>query len=79
MTQVIDGRLLLPPEPLELTLAALDALAPGCELVLLVNCQPHPLYRVLERNGFAWTEGTAPDGSVEVRIFHAPGTAPGGT
>ena len=36
--RVIDGRDLLPPEPMELTLAALDALEPGQELLLLLLC-----------------------------------------
>jgi uncharacterized protein (DUF2249 family) len=69
MTKVIDGRQLVPPEPLELTLAALDDLAEGEEIVLLVNCQPQPLYRVLRRAGFAWREVAAPDGSFEIHIF----------
>jgi len=72
MTKVIDGRLLTPPEPLELTLAALDDLAEGEEIVLLVNCQPRPLYRVLQRAAFAWREVAAPDGSFEIHIFRRP-------
>lgn len=69
--QVIDGRDMLPPEPMELTLAALDTLPPEGELVLLLYCQPHPLYQILRRNGYAWTEATQGDGTTEIRIRKA--------
>ena len=74
MPRIIDGRPLPPPQPFELTLEALDDLAPGDELLLLLNCQPLPLYRVLARNGFDWREAPRDDGSFEIHIFHrAPG------
>jgi len=68
---VIDGRDLQPPEPLELALTALDTLAPEDELVLLLYCQPHPLYQILRRNGYVWTETMQPDGTNEIRIRKA--------
>lgn len=68
MPRVIDGRELQPPEPLELTLIALDTLAPGEELLLLLYCQPHPLFDVLRRNGYAWQEAVQQDGTHEIRI-----------
>jgi hypothetical protein len=66
--RVIDGRELQPPEPLELALAALASLAPGEELVLLLRCEPVPLYSILDRNGYAYRSKLMPDGSNEVRI-----------
>lgn len=66
--QVIDGRDMQPPEPMELTLAALDNLAPDGEIVLLLYCQPHPLYQILRRNGYAWTESMQADGTNEIHI-----------
>jgi uncharacterized protein (DUF2249 family) len=66
--RTIDGREMQPPQPLEATLAALDELAAGEELLLLLYCQPQPLYQVLKRNGYAWTETLRGDGTVEVRI-----------
>ena len=51
MSRIIDGREMQPPEPLERTLAALDQLAPGEELILLLHCEPQPLYSILRRNG----------------------------
>ncbi len=71
MFRVIDGRDLQPPEPLELTLTALDVLPAGEELLLLLYCQPHPLYQALRRNGFAWTETLREDGTYEIRIRKA--------
>lgn len=68
---VIDGRELQPPEPLELTLAALDTLQPGQEVLLLLYCEPHPLYSILKRNGYAYAAEFLPDGTNQVRIWKA--------
>ena len=65
---VIDGRGMEPPEPLEATLAALDTLPAGEELTLLLYCQPHPLYQVLRRNGYVWSEQREDDGTNVIRI-----------
>ncbi len=69
--QVIDGRDMMPPEPLELTLGALDDLAEGEELLLLLRGRPYPLYDILRRNGYVHDTRVADDGSVEVRIRKA--------
>lgn len=69
--QVIDGRDLQPPEPLELTLAALETLVPGEELVVLLYCQPVPLYTVLDQNGYRYRAELRPDGTNEIRISKA--------
>ena len=66
--RVIDGRELVPPEPLELTLAALESLAPGEELLLLLYCEPHPLYSILEGNGYRYHAELRADGTNEIRI-----------
>jgi len=68
---LIDGRNLVPPEPLELTLTALDALADGDELVLLLYCQPQPLFGILRQNGYKWSERMQDDGTHEIRIRKA--------
>ena len=65
---MIDGRDLLPPEPLELTLAALDQLTAGDELLLLLNRRPAPLFGILRRHGYVWDECVQGDGSFEVTI-----------
>ena len=69
--RLIDGRDLLPPEPLELALAELATLAPGEELVMLLRCEPLPLYSILDRNGFGYRSRIRSDGSNEVRIRKA--------
>lgn len=65
---IVDGRDLLPPEPMEQTLAALDKLPPGGEVVLLVHCQPRPLFNILQRNGYRWEESAHPDGHHQIVI-----------
>jgi uncharacterized protein (DUF2249 family) len=69
--RVIDGRDMQPPEPLEKALEALDTLAPDGEIILLLHCQPHPLYQILRRNGYVWTETLQADGTNEIHIRKA--------
>jgi hypothetical protein len=71
MATVIDGRELQPPEPLELALTVLDTLPDSEELVMLLYCQPHPLYQALRRNGYVWEEIALPDGCFEIHIRKA--------
>ncbi len=66
--QLIDGRDMEPPEPLELALAALATLAPGAELIMLLRCEPLPLYSVLDRNGYRYRSERRADGSNEIHI-----------
>ena len=73
MTTVIDGRELQPPEPMERTLEALDQLAEGDDVLLLLYCQPHPLFNILRNSGYAWSEEVQTDGTREIRIRKAPG------
>lgn len=68
MTIEIDGRELQPPEPMELTLEALDKLADGDDVLLLLYCQPHPLFSILRKNGYTWSEELRADGTREIRI-----------
>lgn len=73
MTKVIDGREMQPPEPMERTLEALELLPDGDELLLLLYCQPHPLFNILRNNGYEWTENLLPEGTREIRIRKQPG------
>lgn len=66
--RIIDGRDLPPPEPLELTLAALDELPDGEHVVLLLYCSPQPLFNYLRRNGYRWQEEIRADGTFAIRI-----------
>ena len=69
--RVIDGRSLPPPEPLELALAGLATLAPGAELVLLLHCEPLPLYSILDQNGYHHRAELRADGTNEIHIQKA--------
>jgi uncharacterized protein (DUF2249 family) len=69
--QLIDGRDMEPPEPLELALAALATLPPGEELVMLLRCEPLPLYSILDRKGFRYRAERRADGSNEIHIKKA--------
>jgi hypothetical protein len=71
VAKLIDARGLLPPEPLELTLAALDDLAPGDEIVLLLYREPKPLYGILSEHGFQHRTEAQSDGTFEIHISHA--------
>jgi len=71
MTIVIDGRELQPPEPMERTLAALEELREGDDILLLLYCQPHPLFNILRNNGYVWTDNLLPEGTREIRIRKA--------
>jgi len=69
--RLIDGRGMEPPQPLELAVAELATLAPGQELVMLLNCEPLPLYAILDQNGFRHTSVRRSDGSNEIHIQRA--------
>jgi TusA-related sulfurtransferase len=69
--RVIDGRDMEPPEPLERALAELATLASGEELVMLLNCEPLPLYAILDRSGYRHRTERRADGTNEVHIQNA--------
>jgi len=64
----IDAREMEPPEPFERVMEALMDLEPGGEVLLILNREPFPLYRVLERNGYTWKATGFPDGRFEILI-----------
>ena len=38
--------------------------------MLILGREPHPLYRALDLNGYAWQTERKDDGSVEILIWH---------
>jgi hypothetical protein len=66
--RVIDGRGMQPPEPLELAMAELQTLPPDGELVMLLHCEPLPLYSILDQNGYRYRSERRADGANEVHI-----------
>ena len=69
---VVDGRDLEPPEPFVRTMDALDSVVPGQKVLLILGREPHPLYRALGLNGYAWQTARKDDGTVEITIWHQP-------
>ena len=67
--RVIDARELEPPEPFVQTMAALDTLAPGQKLRLILSREPYPLYRALELNGVAWRSERNASGDFEIVMW----------
>jgi uncharacterized protein (DUF2249 family) len=60
----IDVRNMEPPEPLVLIMDTIGDFAQGDRLKVIIDCEPLPLYRMLDRNGYA--HETVP-GTVSVR------------
>lgn len=72
MTHVIDARNMMPPEPFEKTMDALCTLPSGEHVLLILNREPFPLYRVLEQNGYLYRVTPFEDGRFEIDIWQAP-------
>ena len=68
--RIVDARWLAPPEPFELTLAALEVLGPDERLRLLIHREPFPLYAILREWGYGYQTHACDDGTYEVLIWH---------
>jgi uncharacterized protein (DUF2249 family) len=66
---VLDVRRMEPPEPLERVLEAIDNFAVGDRLTVVIDCRPLPLYRILDRNGFAYREKPGGESLYEISIW----------
>ena len=65
---LIDARGLEPPQPFELVMEALCTLAPGDSVRLVIEREPHPLFRVLDRNGYRYEVRRGDDAIYEIDI-----------
>lgn len=70
--KIIDARGLQHPEPFERVVDALTELAPDDQLKLIINQEPRPLYRFLERNRYAYKTENFADGRFEILIWELP-------
>jgi TusA-related sulfurtransferase len=68
---IVDARGLMPPEPLNLTLEALDTLPPDGEVILMLYREPGPLYDILRRNGYTHRTESTDSGEFHIHIRHA--------
>jgi uncharacterized protein (DUF2249 family) len=59
---------LMPPEPMERVLEALADLLPGQRIRMLIDREPRPLYRILERNNYLYDATLRDDGLYEILI-----------
>jgi uncharacterized protein (DUF2249 family) len=70
--KIIDARGLQSPEPFERVVDALTQLALGDQLKLIIDQEPRPLYRFLERNRYAYKTESFADGRFEIIIWELP-------
>ena len=70
--KIVDARGLQSPEPFERVVEALSELALGDRLKLIINREPRPLYRFLERNRYAYKAESFADGRFEIMIWELP-------
>ena len=73
--KVIDARNLEPPEPFERAMETVSALEPGGQVMLILNREPFPLYRVLQLNGYQHETTPFPDGRFEIVITRGQGAS----
>ena len=66
--RVVDARGREPPEPFERAMEGLMALGKDEEMLLILDRMPHPLLRILDRDGYRHAEALRDDGAVEIRI-----------
>lgn len=66
---VLDVSDLLPPEPMERILDALAQLAPDGALQVLIDREPYPLFRILDRDGCGYRIAPRDDGRYDLRIW----------
>ena len=51
---VLDVRGMQPPEPLERVIETIGDFGPGDTLRLVIDCEPKPLFRILQANHYEW-------------------------
>jgi uncharacterized protein (DUF2249 family) len=69
--ETLDVRGMQAPEPIERVLTTIDGFKPGDSLTLVIDCHPVPLFRILERNGYAYRTEPGKDSLYEITIWLA--------
>ncbi|WP_426173702.1 DUF2249 domain-containing protein [Massilia sp. TWR1-2-2] len=64
----LDLRGLYPPEPMERVLDALADLLAGQQIRMLIEREPHPLYRILETNNYRYSSTEPEPGLYQIVI-----------
>ena len=68
-TRQLDVTGLEPPEPMMAILEALDTMPPHAALLVRLDREPHPLFRVLEQNNYCRSGGWQEDRTYELLIW----------
>lgn len=66
---LLDCRGLEPPEPLERVLEAISGMRRDQRVLMLLEREPYPLYRILQQNGYAWQTTARDHGVFEILIW----------
>lgn len=69
---IVDARGLEPPLPFERAMDALVDLPPGGCFTLLIDRMPHPLLRMLDRDGYQHNTQADADGALKIEIRRPP-------
>jgi len=67
----LDVRGMEAPEPLERVLETIDGFVAGDRLKLVIDCRPAPLFRILERNGYAYQVAAGTHSNYEITSSRA--------
>lgn len=65
----LDVRGMEAPEPLERILETIADFGVEDRLRVIIDCRPLPLFRILERNGYAYREAPGVDSNFEITIW----------
>ena len=68
--ETIDARGWEPPQPMMRALDTLERLPRGKKVIMLLHCEPRPLFRILKNNSFDYRCRFVPDGHFEITIWH---------
>lgn len=65
----LDVRGMTAPEPIERVLDAVGDFVPGDRLKLVIDCEPRPLFRILEQNGYRYSKSPGKESLYEIEIW----------
>lgn len=68
--RIVDARWLEPPEPMTLTLAALETLGPGERVRLMIHRMPHMLFPILDEWHYGYEVDPHADGCYDILIWY---------
>lgn len=72
--ETLDARGWEPPQPMLRVLELVDQLPSGKKIIMLLHCEPRPLFRILGNTGFHHRCRYVPEGYFEITIWHAADT-----